>query len=222
MYRILIVEDDPGIASAIAERAGVWELEPHVIEDFHDVLSEFRAFAPHLVIMDIALPFFNGYHWCRKIRAESQTPILFLSSAADNLNMIMAMDMGADDFLAKPFDLELLFAKMNALLRRSYDFTAAPNLEHRGLRLSAADGSVSVNGVSLELSKNEYRILLVLLQNRDKIVSREKLMQALWETDSFVDENTISVNVGRLRRKLSSAGLEDVIRTKFGVGYYLA
>ncbi|MDD6201181.1 MAG: response regulator transcription factor [Firmicutes bacterium] len=220
MYRILIVEDDRGIAEAIRTQAGMWDLEARCVRNFRDVMAEFSEWDPHLVLLDITLPFFNGYHWCSRIRQVSKVPILFISSASDNMNIIMAMNMGADDFIAKPFDGSVLMAKINALLRRTYDFTGAvPVLQHRGALLNTGDNSLTYQGKEIPLSKNEYRILLTLLESKGSVVSREKLMEKLWQTDSFVDENTLSVNVGRLRRKLEAAGLAGFIETKFGVGY---
>ena len=220
MYRILIVEDDRGIAAAIKAQAEMWNLEAVCAEDFRDVLGEFARVQPHLVLLDITLPFFNGYHWCGEIRRLSKVPIIFISSAADNMNIVMAMSMGADDFIAKPFDGSVLMAKVQALLRRSYDFAAAtPLLEHRGAFLDTGDNSLTYGGERIALTKNEYRILLCLMENKGRVVSREKLMERLWETDSFVDENTLTVNVGRLRKKLDAAGLAGFIATKFGVGY---
>ena len=222
MYRILIVEDDPGIAAAIQTQLGMWDMEARCAQNFHDIPEEVRAFDPHLILLDIGLPAFNGYHWCREIRKASSVPIMFISSAADNMSIVMAMSMGADDFIAKPFDQSVLVAKIQALLRRCYDFGAAsPTLVHRGASLNTSTNRLTVGGADVELSKNEYRILLLLMQNRGKIVSREKLMDDLWATDSFVDDNTLTVNVGRLRKKLEAAGLSDFISTKFGVGYYI-
>ena len=190
------------------------------MENFREVLSEFAAYDPHLVLLDIALPFFNGYYWCGEIRRVSKTPIVFISSAADRMNMVMAMNMGADDFIAKPFDEDVLIAKVQALLRRTYDFAASVLvLEHRGALLNTGDQSLVWQGERVELTKNEYRILSTLMESKGKVVSRERLMERLWETDSFVDENTLTVNVNRLRRKLDAAGLSDFIATKFGVGY---
>lgn len=220
MYRILLVEDDSGIAQAICEQGAMWELDVRCVRNFHDVLGEFTAYDPQLVLMDISLPFFNGYHWCSEIRRVSRVPLIFLSSAADNMNIVMAMNMGADDFIAKPFDLDVLTAKVQALLRRTYDFAPAePVLSHRGAVLQPGDQSLLVNGEKLPLSKNEYRILWTLLKEKGKIVSREKLMEALWQTDSFVDENTLSVNMARLRKKLDGAGLAGFIATRVGAGY---
>lgn len=220
MYRIYIVEDDLGIAGEIKKLAETWGLEARCAEDFRNVMGEFAEFQPHLVLLDITLPFFNGYHWCSAIRAVSKVPVIFISSAADNMNIVMAMTMGADDFIAKPFDGSVLMAKLQAILRRSYDFAAGmPVIEHRGAMLDTGAGTLIINGERIALTKNEYRILLCLMQNRGKVVSREKLMEKLWETDSFVDENTLTVNVGRLRKKLDAAGLDSFISTKFGVGY---
>ena len=220
MYRMLIVEDDRGIGEAITRQAAVWGLEARCVADFQNVMGEFGAFDPQLVLMDITLPFFNGYHWCSRIRQVSKVPIIFISSAADNMNIIMAVNMGADDFIAKPFDMSVLMAKINAMLRRTYDFTGiSPVLEHRGAVLNTGDNTLTFEGKEIPLSKNEYRILLTLLENKGSVVSRERLMERLWQTDSFVDENTLTVNVGRLRKKLDGAGLPVFVETRFGVGY---
>ena len=222
MYRLMIVEDDKGIAEAIKAQAEMWDLQVRITENFRNVMTEFAEFDPHLVLLDIALPFFNGYHWCSEIRKVSKVPIIFISSASDNMNMVMAMNMGADDFIAKPFDQSVLMAKLQAMLRRTYDFSASvPVLEHRGALLNTGDNTLTYKDEKISLSKNEFRILLILMENKGKVVSREKLMELLWETDSFVDENTLSVNVGRLRKRLDAAGLEDFITTKFGVGYLI-
>ena len=222
MYKILIVEDDRGIAGAIREHLETWNMEARCVQNFREVLAEFAEFQPHLVLLDVRLPFCDGYHWCSEIRRLSKTPIIFISSAADSMNIVMAMNMGADDFVAKPFDLNVLMAKVQALLRRTYDFGgSAPVLEHRGALLSMGDSALSYDGQRISLTKNEYRILLTLMQSKGKVVSRERLMEALWETDSFVDENTLTVNVGRLRKKLDAAGLENFIATRFGVGYII-
>ena len=220
MYRVFMVEDDRGIADAVAAHARAWDLDVRCAADFRCVMEEFAAFDPHLVLLDIRLPFYDGYHWCTEIRRVSKVPILFISSAADNMNMIMAMNLGADDFIAKPFDQSVLMAKLLALLRRSYDFSVGmPVLEHRGALLSTSDSCLTYQGEKIPLTKNEYRILLALMENKSRIVSREKLMERLWETDSFVDENTLTVNVARLRRKLAAAGLSDFIATRVGQGY---
>lgn len=222
MYKIFIVEDDPGIASGIKSRTEAWGLEAKIAEDFRNVLAEFSEYRPHLVLLDITLPFFNGYHWCTEIRRNSKVPIIFISSASDNMNIVMAMNMGADDFIAKPFDENVLTAKIQALLRRTYDFAdSVPIIEHKGAILNTGDGTLTYEKELITLSKNEYRILLCLMENKGKIVSREKLMEKLWKTDIFVDENTLTVNINRLRKKLEAAGLKNFITTKFGMGYII-
>ncbi len=222
MYRIFLVEDDRAIADAIAAQTALWDMETVCVKDFRSVMAEFSACAPHLVLLDISLPFFDGYHWCREIRSVSKVPVIFISSAADNMNVVMAMNLGADDFIAKPFDQSVLMAKINALLRRTYDFGGStPVLEHRGALLNTGDGSLTYRGEKLELTKNEFRILLALMQSKGRTLSREKLMERLWESDEFVDDNTLTVNVARLRRKLDAAGLSDFIITKHGVGYLI-
>ena len=222
MYRMLIVEDDKGIADAIKIQAEMWDLQVSCVDNFRNVMSEFAMLDPHIVLLDISLPFFNGYHWCTEIRKVSKVPIIFISSASDNMNMVMAMNMGADDFIAKPFDQSVLMAKIQAMLRRTYDFSASvPILEHRGALLNTGDNTLTFNGEKISLSKNEYKILNILMESKGKVVSRERLMELLWETDCFVDENTLSVNVGRLRKRLEAAGLKDFITTKFGVGYLI-
>ena len=222
MYSILIVEDDAVIAEAIRQHMQSWGFEARCAEDFHNVLKEFTDYAPQLVLLDISLPFFNGYHWCGQIRTISKVPIVFLSSASDNMNIVMAMNMGGDDFIPKPFDRNVLMAKVQAILRRTYDFgTNAAVLSHRNAFLNTADASLVYQGQKIELTKNENRILQMLMEHKGKVVSREALMQRLWETDSFVDENTLTVNVTRLRKKLDAAGLSDFIATKKGMGYLM-
>lgn len=222
MYKLLIVEDEQGISEEIKRQAENWGLEVRCAADFRNIMAEFAEFDPQIVLMDIALPFFDGYHWCSEIRKVSKVPIIFISSASDNMNIVMAMNMGADDFIAKPFDGSVLIAKVQAMLRRTYDFGGAmPVLEHKGALLNTGDGCLTYGEEKLELTKNGYRILLCLMENKGTIVSREKLMEALWATDSFVDENTLSVNVGRLRKKLEAVGLKDFIATKFGAGYII-
>ncbi len=222
MYRLFIIEDDRGIAEAISDQAKQWGLEVKCAENFRNILAEFAEFNPHLILMDIGLPFFDGYYWCGEIRKSSNVPIIFISSASDNMNLVMAINMGGDDFISKPFDISVLMAKVQAMLRRTYDFSqAAPVIEHRGALLNTGSNVLIYGDEKIELTKNEYRILLNLMENKGKVVSREKLMESLWKTDSFVDENTLTVNVGRLRKKLEAAGLDDFIKTKFGVGYMI-
>ncbi|MEI3501513.1 MAG: response regulator transcription factor [Anaerovoracaceae bacterium] len=220
IYRILIVEDDRVIAKSIKQHIEAWGCSARTVRDFSDVMHEFAEFNPHLILMDIGLPFFDGYHWCSEIRKVSQVPVIFISSAADNMNIVMAVSMGGDDFIAKPFDLSVLTAKVQAMLRRTYDFSGASNLiEHRGAILNISDATLIYEGNIVDLTKNEYRILQALMENRGRAVSRDMLMKRLWETDSFVDENTLTVNVARLRKKLEQAGMQDFIQTKKGIGY---
>lgn len=222
MYRVFVIEDDRGIAESIKMQLTIWGLEVIVADDFFNIMSEFASADPQLVLLDIALPYFNGYYWCSEIRRVSKVPIIFISSASDSMNIVMAMNMGADDFIAKPFDGSVLTAKVQALLRRAYDFGAnATIIEHRGALLNTSDCTLTYNGERVELSKNEYRILSTLLESKGRVVSRERLMERLWETDSFVDDNTLTVNINRLRRKLSEVGLNDFIVTKVGVGYII-
>ena len=220
MFKILIVEDDRGIAEGIQSLLEQWGMEARQVQDFRNITGEFETYQPHLILLDIKLPSYDGYYWCCQLRQRTAAPIIFISSAADNMNIVMAMNMGGDDFIAKPFDLDVLTAKVQALLRRTYDFAPAePVLSHRGAVLQTGGQSLLVNGEKLPLSKNEYRILWTLLKEKGKIVSRERLMEALWQTDSFVDENTLSVNMARLRKKLDGAGLAGFIATRVGAGY---
>lgn len=222
MYRIFLVEDDETIARLIKKHLEKWEYEVSTVQDFGNVLSEFAACDPQLVLLDIRLPFYNGHHWCTQIRQVSKVPIIFLSSVSDNMNIVMAMNMGADDFIPKPFDLEVLTAKVQALLRRSYDFAESSSmLEHKGMLLNLSDATLLYQEQKVELTKNELKILQTLIENKMQVVTRETLMTRLWESDMYVDENTLSVNVNRLRKKLTSIGLEDSILTKKGIGYQI-
>ena len=223
MYKIFVVEDDAVIAGAVVEHIASWGWEARKAEDLTRVMEEFTAFAPHLVLLDIGLPFRNGYHWCAEIRKLSQVPIVFLSSASDNMNVVMAMNMGGDDFVAKPFDIGVLTAKIQALLRRTYDYKENLSiLEHRGAFLNVESGVLTYRGTAIDLTKNEHRILALLMKGKGQIISRERLMDALWEMDCYVDDNALTVNVGRLRKKLEANGLADFVMTKFGEGYYIA
>ncbi len=219
-YKILIVEDDRVIAEQIRVYLNSFGYDARSTEDFAAVTAQFAKFQPQLVLMDISLPFYNGYYWCAEIRKLSKVPVVFLSSASDNMNVVMAVNYGADDFIAKPFDLDILSAKIRAILRRAYDFGGQTSLlEHRGAVLNLDDGVLTCRDRRVELTKNEFRILQTLLENKGKTVTRDTLMARLWESDSFVDDNTLTVNVTRLRKKLEQAGLYDFIATKKGMGY---
>ena len=222
MYKIYLVEDDIVIADAIQKHLAAWGWEVRRATDFQNVLADLIAFDPQLVLLDITLPFYNGYHWCGEIRKLSKVPIIFLSSASDSLNIVMAVTMGADDFIAKPFDLGVLTAKIQALLRRTYDFAGQSHLlEHREAVLNLNDATLTYHGQRVELTKNEFRILQLLLENKGQAVSRDAVMTRLWESDSYVDDNTLTVNIARLRKKLEAAGLMDFITTKKGIGYLI-
>lgn len=222
MYRIFIVEDDPTMSIAMKKQIELWGYQVKCAENFQNIISEFTEFDPQLVLLDIMLPFYNGYHWCSEIRKISKVPIMFISSASDNMNIVMAMNMGGDDFIAKPFDLNVLTAKIQAILRRTYDFSGNISvLEHKGAILNLNDMTLTFNNNKLELTKNEFRILQMLMENKGKTVSRNSLMVRLWESDIYVEENTLSVNINRLRKKLDFIGLNDFIRTKSGSGYII-
>lgn len=223
MYKILIIEDDAVISEQVSRYLARWGYETACAEDFENILPQFVSFAPQLVLLDIGLPFYNGYYWCSEIRKVSQVPVVFVSSASDNMNIVMAMNMGGDDFIVKPFDLEVLLAKVQAILRRTYAFqNQSTVMEHRNVILNLADMSLLYQGTKLELSKNEFRILQLLYENAGRTVSRETIMKRLWDNECFVDDNTLTVNMNRLRRKLEEAGIQDFIATKKGVGYQLS
>ena len=220
--KVFIVEDDAVIARAVAAHLTTWQMQVQCAGNFEKITEEVEDFQPDIIIMDIKLPYYNGFYWCAEIRKTSKVPIVFLSSADDNMNIVMAMNMGGDDFIAKPFDLNVLTAKVQALLRRTYEFAGATNLlEHKGAILDKENGILTYQGEKIELTKNEWRILQVLMEHKGKAVSRDTLMMRLWESDSFIDDNTLTVNVTRLRRKLEEIGLSDYIQTKKGVGYLL-
>lgn len=220
MYKILIVEDDEIIARTVKKHLEGWDYEVKCVEDFSNVMKDFAQFMPQLVLMDVKLPLYNGYHWCGEIRKVSKVPIIFVSSQTDNMNIVMAINMGGDDFIAKPFELELLTVKIQAMIRRTYDFTGQSNIiEHNGAMLNLSEATIVYHDEKAELTKNELRILQLLMENKDKVVPRDIIMTKLWEDDSYVDENTLSVNMNRLRKKLETIGLEDFILTKKGIGY---
>ena len=222
MYRIFLIEDDRALALEVKKQLEQYGNEARIVSDFRAVTEEFRAYDPHLVLMDIMLPYQNGYYWTAELRKFTTVPIVFLSSASDGMNLVMAVNMGADDFIAKPVEPMVLNAKVQAVLRRTYEMTgAAHTLPFCGAALDLNDGSVVCGDEKLELTKNEFRILRTLLENRGKIVSRDALMLRLWNDDCFVEENTLTVNVTRLRKKLETLGLADVIVTKPGSGYII-
>ncbi len=222
MYKILLVEDDEIISKSIKQHLENWNFEVVTAKDFRNVTKEFTACNAHMVLLDLMLPFYDGYYWCKEIRKISNVPIVFLSSVSDNMNIVMAVNMGGDDFIAKPFNVNVLLAKIQAVLRRAYDMKGGISiLEHKGVTLNLNDFNLSYRNKILELTKNEFRILETLLINKGKIVSRDALMVKLWQDDSYVEENTLTVNVTRLRKKLEDFGIDGFIKTKVGCGYII-
>lgn len=222
MYKILVIEDDTVIARQMKKHLEKWGYEVETVQDFKNIMSHFTSFEPHLILMDIILPFYNGHYWCSQIRQVSEVPIIFVSSAGDNINIVMAVNMGGDDFLTKPFDLEVLSAKVQAILRRTYAFRAQTNvMEYRGIILDLSDASLKIGAEKLDLTKNEFKILQILFENTGSTVSRESIMKRLWDNDCFIDDNTLTVNMTRLRKKLEESGVQDLIETKKGLGYII-
>ena len=223
MQKIMIVEDDEVIALAIQKHLETWNYEVEVVDDFEHVLEKYVQIQPELILLDISLPFYNGYHWCEQIRKVSSVPIIFISSANENMNIVMAISMGADDFITKPFDFHVLTAKIQALLRRTYSFSKSMQvLTYKDLVLNILDATISYHHQTIELTKNELKILQVLFEKSEVFVSRDDLMMALWQSNEFIDDNTLSVNMNRLRKKLDDFHIEHLIQTKKGLGYKLA
>ncbi len=219
-YRILIVEDDEVTAEMVRDALERWGYRAETACDFQNVARQAAQMQPDLILLDIHLPFYDGFYWCGQIRKFSQIPVIFLSSADDNMSIVMAMNMGGDDFIAKPFDRNVLLAKINAMLRRSYQYRGqADQICVGDIILNLADATVLKQDKKLELTKNEYQILKILMENQEKMVSRDTIIQQLWDNEAFVDDNTLTVNVARIRKKLKEIGAGDCIRTKRGAGY---
>lgn len=223
VFKIMIVEDDIKIGELVGEGLGKWGYDVYCVEDFSDTFNCFLRYEPHLVLMDINLPYFDGFYWCNKIREVSKTPIIFISSRNSNMDIIMAINMGGDDFVQKPFSMDVLLAKVNAILRRTYSYSnvEADVVEHSGVVLNLKDDTLLYNDRKIDLTKNEFKILYTLIKNNGKIISRDKIMKLLWEDESFVDDNTLTVNINRLRKKLLDIGLEEFIQTRKGQGYII-
>lgn len=219
--RIFVVEDDDALYEALKAGLESWSFKVSRPERFDEVMRSFSEEQPQLVIMDVVLPKFDGFHWCREIRAVSEVPILFLSSRDHPMDMVMAMNMGADDFIQKPFHTDVLYAKIQAVLRRTYAYgeTASDVLEWNGAVIDMKKGSIRKAGQEADLTKNEFYMLVVLVQANNEIVSRHELMQKLWEDEQFVNDNTLTANMTRLRSKLEPLGLSEAIVTKKGLGY---
>ncbi|MDE6761622.1 MAG: response regulator transcription factor [Lachnospiraceae bacterium] len=221
-YKILIVEDEATIGEKMKVHLEKWGYKVYLAENFQDILGEVTGISPDLILMDIMLPYYNGFYWCSQIRKLFKIPIVFISSADDNMNIVMAMDMGGDDFIAKPFDLAVLTAKVGAIIRRSYSYAGQVNvIEHQGAILNLLDATMSYQGKRAEFSKNEFQILALLMENAGGIVSRDTIMMQLWDGNNFIDDNTLTVNITRIRKKLKEIGLEDFVKTKKGIGYII-
>jgi DNA-binding response OmpR family regulator len=223
IYKIMIVEDDKALCSNMSDVLRKWGFETVSVYDFKNIVSEYAKYKPNLVIMDVNLPYFDGFYWCKKIRELSKVPIIFVSSRDTNMDIIMAVNNGADDYITKPFTMDILVAKINAILRRTYSYTdTSPDLlECDGVILNLIDSTIFYNDSKIELTKNEFKVMLLLMKNKGKAISRERIMRALWEDDSFVNDNTLTVNINRLRMKLKDIGLTDYIQTKKGYGYMI-
>ena len=220
-WKIFLAEDDKVIAEEIERHLNFWNYEIKIAEDFQNIFDDFKSFHPDLVLMDVTLPFYNGYHWCKIIRKNSKVPILFISAADENLNLIMAMDLGADDYLTKPFELELLQIKIRALLRRAYEYIETRNISYKDISLDCDKMIISRENKEIELTKNEFKILEILLEKPGKVVNRDEIIDKIWQSDYYIDDNTLTVNIMRLRKKLEDINIFDLIKTKKGVGYYV-
>lgn len=223
MYKILIIEDDSAFCINMIKNLSRWNFETYKIDDFENVLVEYLNIKPHLILMDVNLPYFDGFFWCKQIRDIAKTPIIFLSSRDSSMDIIMAVNQGADDYITKPFKFELLVAKIQALLRRTYDYQndARETIEYKGVILDINSGTLSHEDKKVELTKNEQKIIRLLMKNKTKVISRQKLMKELWDDDYFVNENTLTVNINRIRNKIDNIGIEHFITTKKGDGYII-
>lgn len=221
--KILIIEDDKNLANLVSEELNNWGYKTAIIKDFNNIINEFNNFEPHLVLIDIMLPYHNGYYWCQKIREISNVPIIFISSKSEDINIIQAMQYGADDYIVKPININITIAKIQALLRREYDFSTSINyLEFYSVKLNLSDNSIQYQNKSKELTKTEFLILEVLFRQNGNIATRDSIMDRCWQGDNYIDENTLAVNMTRLRKKLSKIGLNDFIITRKGQGYQLS
>ena len=223
MFKIMIIEDDVVLKNEIAEELTKWGNNVYKIINLENIIEEFKTFNPQLVLLDINLPFYDGFHWCNEIRKISKVPIIFISSRSSNMDVIMGVNLGADDYIQKPFSIAVLIAKVNALLRRTYNFseTSSNKLTHNEVTLDLSTAVLTYKDTNIELSKNEFKILIILMKNTGQIASRDKLMRKLWDSDWYVDDNTLTVNINRLRGRLKQIGLDDFIETKRGLGYII-
>ena len=223
MYKIMIIEDEEKIANIIKKSLEKWGFETYIVKDFNDIFQEFLHINPQLVLMDVNLPAYDGFYWCSKIRSMSKVPVIFLSSRSTNMDIVMAVNMGGDDYITKPFSIEVLNAKINAILRRTYSYRDSNMdvLDCIGAMLSLKDNILYYQDKTIELTRNEFKILYILMKEYETIVSREDIMQELWQDENFIDDNTLTVNINRLRKKLNKIGLNDFIKTIINQGYVI-
>jgi DNA-binding response OmpR family regulator len=220
--KILIIEDDLNVARELSISLKKWSFEVDIIKNFDNILKEVIYNKPSLILMDVNLPYYDGFYWCEKIREVSKVPIIFLSSRDSNMDIIMGINNGGDDYITKPFSTEVLISKINALLRRSYDYNNSDTLIYYNDAVLDIEKCIfRYDDKEIELTKNEIKILSLLIKNKEKVVSREKIMMSLWNDDEFVNDNTLTVNITRLRGKINELGLKDIIKTKKGIGYLI-
>lgn len=222
-YRIYLVEDDNMLAEEIYKLLSKWGYDVCIAKMFNNILDEFLAVEPHVVLMDVNIPSFDGFHWCKKIRGNSGIPIIYISSRDSSMDVIMGMNNGGDDYITKPFDNAVLVAKLQAIIRRTYEYERRPSnvLKCHDLILNIDEGAATFQDRKCELTKNELKILRLLMENQGKIVTRPALMRDLWNDEIYVNENTLTVNVNRVRMKLEELGLDSFITTKKGMGYVI-
>ncbi len=222
-YRIYVVEDDGMLAEEICRLLMKWEYEVRIAEMFDNILDEFLTVQPHVVLMDVNIPRYDGFYWCKKIRDVSNVPIIYISSRDSSMDVIMGMNNGGDEYLTKPFDNAVLVAKLQAVIRRTYKYNLLEShvLRYRGLTVQLDEATAVYDNKKCELTKNELKILRLFMENQGKIVTREALMRSLWDDEIYVNENTLTVNVNRVRLKLEELGLQSFIMTKKGMGYMI-
>ncbi|NFH69972.1 response regulator transcription factor [Clostridium botulinum] len=222
MYKIMIVEDDVTIRDELKNLLNRYGYEVSIIDDFSNAVNHIVESNCDLILLDVNLPVFDGYHICREVRKNLDTPIIIVTSRDNEIDELMSMNLGADDFITKPYNTQILLARISSILKRTYKKNDSSEiLKYKDLILDLSNGSVSYNNKSCELTKNELKILAYLIKNQNSIVSRDILMETLWNSDIFVDDNTLSVNVTRLRKKLDDIGIKDAIETRRGLGYIM-
>lgn len=221
---IFIIEDDNALSREVSLILSKWGYSVCEIKNFENIINEVLECNPKLILMDINLPCYDGFYWCSQIRNFLKVPIIFISSRDNDMDIIMSINMGGDDYITKPFSPQVLVAKIQAILRRTYSYNndlKSDIIKFKDITLNIVEGKVYFKDENVDLTKNELKIMNILMNNQEKIVSREEIIEELWDTDEFISENTLTVNVNRLRKKLDSIGLNDFIETKKGQGYIL-